>query len=73
MDSPRISPKDIPQLDRLAKRRGVPMTLLVNEAIAAYLAQQADATQPAVTRSRPRCSGYRTRSADGDGIEDGGE
>ncbi len=57
MDSPRISPEDIPRLDRLAKRRGVPMTLLINEAIAAYLDQQ-----PPVNQTASRSRSQRGRS-----------
>lgn len=64
MYSPKISPKYIPRLYRLAKRRGVPMTWLVDEAVAAYLAQQMDAAQPASTRSRPRRVSYRETRPD---------
>ncbi len=57
MDSPRISPEDIPRLDRLAKGRDVPMTLRVNEAIAAYLDQQ-----PIVNQTASRTRSQRSRS-----------
>ncbi len=63
MDSPRISPEEIPRLDRLVKGRGVPMTLPVNEAIAVYLDQRPPVNQTA-SRSRSQRSRSGTSASD---------
>ncbi len=39
MYSPKISEKLIPRLYRMARKKGIPMTKLVNEIIDAYLQQ----------------------------------
>jgi hypothetical protein len=60
MYSPKIDSGLIPLLYRVARCRKVHMTTLVNEAIAAYLAQQpnADAIPPDQSRPRaPSCGG----------------
>ena len=41
MYSPKVSEKHIPVLYRLGKEQKKPMTYLVNEAVAQYLASQA--------------------------------
>ena len=57
MYSPKIDARYVPPLYRAAKTRGVFMTTLVNEVIAAFLAQQPDPSVTPANRSRPRASG----------------
>ena len=64
MYSPKISSHLIPLLYRVSKARRVHMTTLVNEVIAAYLAQQPDADAIPPDQSRPRASSCRGSAPD---------
>jgi hypothetical protein len=57
MYSPRIDSRFVPLLYHAAKARKIPMTTLVNEVIADYLAHQADADANLAPISLPRASG----------------
>ena len=57
MYSPKIASNLIPEIHRAARTRKMPMTTLVNEAIADYLARLRDADHDLAPLSLPRASG----------------
>jgi hypothetical protein len=57
MYSPKIASNLIPEIYRAARTRKMPMTTLVNEAIADYLARLRDADHDLAPLSLPRAPG----------------
>ena len=65
MYTPRIDPIHVRRLYRISKSRGVFVTTLVNEVIAAYLAGAPDADACPADTSRPRAAGCGQQATEG--------